>query len=264
MTEKRSREERIVAAKREIRQRSLEGIERRTVPMTVEVRASSEAEGEFTIEGHAAVFDDLSEDLGFFETWFERIEKGAFATVLRKNPDVRALLNHDYNFVLARSANGTLRLAEDDEGLHYEADVAPTSYGNDLRILLERGDINQSSFAFRVARKGDSWEEDEDGNLVRTIHQFSELYDVSPVAVPAYPTTDVSLASRDLPDADGVDDVEAVTTAETPAPDGERHDDEPAEQRVEDGPAEERQADGDAEQGYLARAKRRMALRERA
>lgn len=260
--ENRTLGERIATVKREIRSRSTEGIERRTVAARVEVRASSTDEA-YTIEGHAAVFDDLSEDLGFFEPWFERIEPGAFKTVLSKAPDVRALFNHDPNYVLARTKSGTLRVSEDDDGLLYEADIdGGTDIGKRLRSSLTRRDVDQSSFAFRVARKGDSWEEDDEGRLIRTIHKFSELYDVSPVTYPAYPTTDVGTSSRNSDDDDDPDDEgtgvpTGTEVLEGTAPTDEREDDEPAGQRVHDGDGEGQQA------GLNEREKRRERLRLR-
>lgn len=176
-------ETRVAGAKRAIREASIDGVQRRSVPALFEVRTKDD--GTFGMRGHAAVYDVLSENLGGFR---EKIDPGAFDVVLDSNPDVRALFNHDPNLVLARTTNGTLRLHEDERGLVYEADIAPTSVGNDLRVWLERGDITQSSFAFRVGSGGDSWEEDEDtGALIRTIHSFSALFDVSPVTYPAYP-----------------------------------------------------------------------------
>jgi phage head maturation protease len=50
---------------------------------------------------------------------------------------------------------------------------------------IKRGDVDQSSFAFTV--DVEQW--DESGNpVVRTIVKVRELYDVSPVTYPAYPT----------------------------------------------------------------------------
>ena len=162
----------------------LEGEPRRTELVDVEVRAKSD--GGFQFSGTAAVFDQLSEDLGGFR---EMIKRGAFKGVLED--DVRFLYNHDSNYVLARSTPGTLQLEEKPRGLVAEADAAPVSYANDLRILLERGDVSQMSFAFRVAE--DSWFEDDEGALIRTIHKFERLFDVSVVTYPAYPQTDAGL-----------------------------------------------------------------------
>lgn len=160
-------------------------VERRVAPVTTEVRSNQD--GSWTLIGHAAVFDSMSENLGGFR---EVIQRGAFRKVL-KNPDlaVKALFNHDQNLVLGSNTNGTLTLSEDPTGLRYEVQVADTSYGRDLRVLLERGDVTQSSFAFKVAQDGQSWSDQEDGTLLRTITDFTDLLDVSPVTYPAYKST---------------------------------------------------------------------------
>lgn len=157
------------------------GAERRWAAVDrAEVRAVRE-DGSFDFEGHAAVFDQFSEDLGFREI----IKRGAFKDVL--TDDVRFLFNHDPNLVLARTTSGTLELSEDPKGLLAKADVAPTSYAQDIRLLLDRGDISQMSFGFIVAE--DDWVETDD-EIVRTISKFAELFDVSVVTYPAYPQTD--------------------------------------------------------------------------
>ena len=60
-------------------------------------------------------------------------EPGAFRRALAADPDVRALFNHDSNYVLGRTTNGTLRLAEDPRGLVAEFDAPDTQYARDLR-----------------------------------------------------------------------------------------------------------------------------------
>lgn len=171
-----------------------------------EVRSVNE-DGSFDFEGHAAVFDSLSEDLGFpgLGSFHETIKRGAFKDVL--DDDVRFLFNHDPNLVLARSTSGTLELAEDPKGLLATANVAPTSYAQDIRVLLDRGDISQMSFGFFVGE--DEWHEDSDGNVTRTIHRFAELFDVSVVTFPAYPETDaVARALRKLDRGESLADEE--------------------------------------------------------
>ena len=145
------------------------------------------------IVGYGSVFNTRSENLGGFR---EVIAPGAFDSVI--NDDVRALFNHDHNFVLGRTKSGTLSLAVDEKGLRYEITPPDTQTVKDLLIEpLRRNDIDQSSFAFSVARGGEEWDEDEDGVIVRTITKFSRLYDVSPVTFPAYP--DAGAAVRSLP-----------------------------------------------------------------
>ena len=145
-----------------------------------------ETGGRAKIAGHAAVFNSLSEDLWGFR---EKIAPGAFASALGKS-DIRALLNHDPNFVLGRMKNGTLRVQEDETGLAVEIDPPETAWADDLLVSIGRGDISQMSFAFRVGEE--SWET-VDGANIRTILRFDEIFDVSPVTYPAYPETDVSL-----------------------------------------------------------------------
>lgn len=158
----------------------------------VQLRDAGDGNGDFTLTGHAAVFNRWSEDLATFAGSFrERIEPGAFTDVLERQPDVRLLFNHD-GLTLARTKSGTLELSEDDEGLRVWARVAPTSTASDLRMAMQRGDIDQMSFAFTIAE--DEWHEDrETDEIERTIQRVGELYDVSVVTFPAYPDTDAAI-----------------------------------------------------------------------
>jgi HK97 family phage prohead protease len=140
--------------------------------------------------GYAAVFDSNSQDLGGFE---ERIAPGAFAEAIDRD-DVRALFNHDSNYVLGRNRSGTLRMTEDDHGLRVEIDPPDAQWAKDLMVSMGRGDIDQMSFGFRV--KEDQWEK-RDGKNIRTLKSV-ELYDVSPVTYPAY--LDTSIAVRSMQD----------------------------------------------------------------
>jgi len=157
----------------------------------IESRLSSK-EGRDVIIGHAAVFNELSEDLGGFR---EMIMPGAFDDVLQN--DVRAYFNHDPNFLLGRTSAGTLKLGVDEKGLKYELDIPNTSVGRDLKENMRLKNITQSSFAFTLGKGGDSWERGKDGSDIRLIHKINRLYDVSPVSLPAYPSADnLALAVR--------------------------------------------------------------------
>tara|TARA_R110002167_G_scaffold39645_1_gene122259 strand:+ start:291 stop:935 length:645 start_codon:yes stop_codon:yes gene_type:complete len=175
--------------------------ERRTFKGTVEVRA----EGEQSVAvGYAARFDALSQNLGGF---VERIDPKAFNQTVTQ-ADVRALFNHDANYVLGRSSSGTLRMDVDDEGLRYEIDLPPTATGRDLAVLLKRGDISGSSFGFRVL--DDEWGETEDGYPLRTLKAVA-LRDVGPVTFPAYTAAESAL--RSLAEARNLDLDELVSAA---------------------------------------------------
>jgi len=184
------------------------GAEVRSLNEVVEQRAydgelKAAVEGR-TVEGYASVFNSMSEDLGGFR---EIILPGAFSEVL--DNDVRALYNHDSNYLLARTASGTLELKEDEKGLYYRFEMPNTSYGNDMLELFKRGDLSQSSFGFTVEK--DSWRM-EDGQHVRYIERVGSLFDVSPVVYPAY-----SQASSGLRSAEPQGDSAAEEARETPA-----------------------------------------------
>lgn len=160
---------------------------------TGEVRAEQQEDQPTRIIGYGSVFNIRSEPLWGFR---EIIKPGAFDDVL--NDDVRGLFNHDPNFILGRSTSGTLKVSVDERGLQYDIEAPDTQTIRDLVLApMKRGDINQSSFAFRVARDGDRWYEDEEGVVIREIHKFSRLYDVSPVTYPAYQAADSAVRSME-------------------------------------------------------------------
>ena len=167
----------------------------------VEFRADDDT-GKLEFRGHAAVFDEWTEIPSLFgDSFLERIQRGAFRKVLNDGADVRFLINHD-GLPLARTAAGTMTLKEDTKGLRVDAELAPTTVGKDLGVLLKRGDISQMSFGFRVGKH--EVEHDEDNGVVRrTITEFSDLFDVSPVTFPAYEGTDAGLRALGLVGDDG-------------------------------------------------------------
>ena len=176
----------------------LPGAERRFLTgQPIELRAAA-AEGQpRKFSGYAALYNTRSANLGSPDRPFvEIIAPGAFDSVLKQ--DVRALFNHNPDHVLGRSreSGGTVRLFTDERGLGFEIDVPDTQLGRDLATSVERGDIDQNSFAFRIAQDGDKWVE-EAGVITRTIRRVAELFDVSLVTYPAYPDTSVAVRSLD-------------------------------------------------------------------
>ena len=166
---------------------NIKGYESRSVETKFEIRAGSDDEPTQLI-GLAAVFDVLSENLGGFR---EIIKPGAFDEA--DMTDVRALFNHDPSFIMGRTVAKTLALQIVEEGLKFTADLPDTQLIRDLVVApIERGDITQSSFGFFVAVGGSSFDEDDDGRLIRTITKFSRIFDVSPVTFPAFPDTKVA------------------------------------------------------------------------
>lgn len=165
--------------------KNIDEAERRFFTDTVEIREEGE---EKFIEGYAFVFGAVA-DLGGFT---EEVAPGAADEVM--NDDVRGLLNHEPNIVLGRTKSGTMQLSLDARGLKYRIKYNPNDPDHvSAREKILRGDISQSSFAFRT--KDDKWEV-RNGKDHRTLLKFSRLIDVSPVTYPAYP--DATVAARSL------------------------------------------------------------------
>lgn len=177
-------------------------IERRTFLEPVEFRKEGD---KLTAAGYAYVFGKRSQNLGGF---VEEVAPG-FGKKSLQEQDVRALFNHDPNYLLGRMGAGTLRMEEDDTGGAYEIDLPDTTAGRDVARLLERRDIPGSSFGFRTIE--DEWGETDHGFPLRTLKQGS-LRDVGPVVFPAY--TDSTAALRSLAEKRSLDLDVLVAAAE--------------------------------------------------
>lgn len=165
---------------------SNDGIERRYGPAEMRVNQAG------SIEGYAAVFNQLSEEMWGFR---EKIREGAFAKTIEE-ADIRALFNHDPNYVLGRNKAGTLDLSEDDHGLHFRVKPPDTTWAEDLRETVKRGDVDQASFAFQTIR--DEWTQEPGEEIAERELIEVKLFDVSAVTYPAYPQTSVSARSLAL------------------------------------------------------------------
>jgi hypothetical protein len=85
-----------------------------------------------------------------------------------------------------------LTLTEDERGLRFDAELADTQEARDIYTLVNRGDVDQMSFAFRVIRQ--NWNKDKSE---RTLTEVSlSDGDISVVTYPAYPTTSVEARQK--------------------------------------------------------------------
>lgn len=158
--------------------------------MTTEYRSTNFAiehreadDGAMRLVGYAAVYDSWSGNLGGFR---EKIAPGAFKSAIERGDDVRALLNHDANYILGRTKSGTLKLEEDSKGLRIDVTLPDTQIARDLVWApIQRGDIDQMSFGFQVI--ADEWNADRKERTLKDVR----LFDVSPVTYPAYEATEV-------------------------------------------------------------------------
>lgn len=163
-------------------------IEIRITTETIEYRAGESGQPNKLV-GYAAVYGSLSADLGGFK---ERIAPGAFKGAVNGTMDVRALVDHNPEKLLGRTSANTLRLSEDSKGLRVEVDLPDTSYANDLKALMKRGDVPGMSFGFKVPDGGQRFIR-ENGQAVRELTNIT-LKEVSAItSTPAYGDTSLQL-----------------------------------------------------------------------
>lgn len=163
----------------------------RTLPDS-SFKVETRADGKKVIVGRAIVYNQLSQNLGWFR---EQIDARALDSC--DMTDVVGLFNHDNNIVLGRTLSGTLTLEKRDDGLYYT--IEPPKSAANVIESIERGDVRGSSFAFLVAPGGADWDTDPvSGGDVRTVKKISRLIDVSPVTQPAYLQTNTDVAKRSL------------------------------------------------------------------
>lgn len=160
-----------------------------------ELRVDS-AEGKSTIRGSIA-FNQLSVPMGFMTRFREKIAPSAFDSTLNDpTKEVMAYWGHDINKPLGRRSTGTLRVWKGVDGVQYEIDAPDTSWGRDAVAAIQRGDVQGTSFRFRVMDDGVEWSREADGTDIRTLTNVT-FEEVSPTAEPAYPVSSASVRSID-------------------------------------------------------------------
>ncbi|MCP5165587.1 MAG: HK97 family phage prohead protease [Pseudomonadales bacterium] len=144
------------------------------------------------LTGYAAVFNSLSVDLGGFR---ELIAPGAFTRTLADRHPIFAVHHHDMADLLGSTRSGTLKLTEDRTGLYFELTLPGSSLGRDIHELVQRGDLATMSFSFTVnGSAGEEWRDAPNGQIERVLRDVS-LREISTVALPAYPSTNVAARS---------------------------------------------------------------------
>lgn len=161
------------------------GMEKRAI--SAEIRASGD-NSDSKVAGLGIIYDQWTE---LWPGYREKINKGA----VKMADVVKSYFNHDPDKVLSTTgSNPALSLKEAETGLEYVSPIPPTSYGKDLQVNLERGNVKGSSFSFSIPRGGDKWWEDDDGVTYREIKELV-LYEIGPVTDPAFIQTTAALRS---------------------------------------------------------------------
>lgn len=120
----------------------------------------------------------------------EKISAGAFGRAVSRAREVRLMFNHKRD--IGGTADGTLKLSEDNIGLKAEATVTDP----DVVTAAKQGELRGWSFGFTGAK--DRWEDVSEGLQRRTIDDL-DLQEVSILSVtPAYVGTSVELRGESL------------------------------------------------------------------
>lgn len=184
-----------------------EVLERRATRSPVEFRAATTDGAMPGCRGYALKWEMYSQNLGGF---VEQVGRDSLRRFLLDDGDVMARYLHSDEHLLGRTSSGTVALTADDTGLMYDiAELPDTTSGRDLAVLLERGDVTGSSFAFYAL--DEAWGVTEDGFPLRTLLAI-RLIDVAPVNSPAY--LDTSAAVRSLAERIGADPEDIPALAE--------------------------------------------------
>lgn len=169
-------------------------------PVEVRKDAAGAATG---LVGYASVTESPYTVTDWLGEYTEVIRMGAFGKTLNEKDDVRLLLNHE-GLPLARTKSGTLSLREiadpkDDPqgegqtGLWVDAELdGESGLARDVKRAMERGDLDEMSFAFQVLRQ--EWSPDYEQRDILEV----KLFDVSVVTYPANPATSVGLRAADV------------------------------------------------------------------
>lgn len=160
-------------------------MDRRTMVCRPTQYRAAEENGELYIEGYFAVFNSIYE---IAPGLTESISPGSFSDAL--GGDIRALTNHDTTLVLGRTKAGTLELREDGHGLWGRVRInREDSDAMNLYHRVQRGDVDQCSFGFRILEEDVEYREDSSVHF--TIRKV-ELYEVTVATFPAYEETAVA------------------------------------------------------------------------
>lgn len=167
------------------------------------------------VEGYAAVFNQRSALLAENgKMIYESIKPYAFSEAIESLSDQKvdcvATYEHDRKTMLARTKSGTLTLWEDSYGLKFRFTIPNTTYGNDVKEQLSRGDLSQCSFIAFSKRGQYSETRNTDGTIERIIEKFYRLKDVSLVIDPVYDGTHAEEIKRSIEEFEKIESDEAL------------------------------------------------------
>ncbi len=160
-------------------------IQTKTAAAKVEVKGEGDG-GILHIKAYALAFGNV-------DSWGDIIMPGACDEFLAgPNADRMALCwQHDRATVIGKITDKGV----DDYGMWIEADILPTTTGNDAAILLKNGAVKEFSIGYRATKY--HWEHKEGYEYDIRILEAIEIVEVSPVTTAANPAAILISAKAD-------------------------------------------------------------------
>lgn len=170
----------------------------------IETREAGEQPSGMKVRGLFTTYNDpymlysMNVDGTRVEVW-EQVAPGAFDEADKK--DVIMQYNHE-GHVYARISNGTLSLFDEERGAGMVAELSGTTIGRQLYEEIAGGYTREMSMGFTILDRSEAREwinEGEPGEtlkIMNTLNRVKKLYDVSAVAIPANPGTEIMPLTR--------------------------------------------------------------------
>lgn len=148
-----------------------------------------------TLEGYAAVFDDLADIESWEGKFSERMVQGAFTkTINERRPPM--MFDHGRHPLIGTMPIGTIGvLREDSHGLYVRAKLSDNWLVQPVRDAIRDGAITGMSVRMNIVK--DDWARRADASVERSIKEVA-LIELGPVVFPAYENTEVSVRSREV------------------------------------------------------------------
>ncbi len=163
---------------------------------SLEARSLEEAEERgMVLEGKFASFNDKTL---LFEFGDKKYYEVILPTAFDNTRIDRCFLRYNHssgNVALARVNNrqqkGNMKIEKREDGMYWRAELIDTTFARDLYEAVKSGVVDKASFSFTI--KDEDYEPE---TRTWTIKEVGELFDVSPVDIPAYENTETTVAMR--------------------------------------------------------------------
>ena len=161
----------------------------RLAPGRVTVRAGQVVAGPRLV-GFAACYAVRGHPLGKGEPYVEVFARGCFDRTLSDGHIIKSIWNCNTDAILGSTGPGTLKLVKHQLGLVYNVILPETGIGRDIEVLVDRGDVRDSTVGFRPVDL--DYDQKPDGTVVCTFLDVDLMF-VGPTTFSAFDTGEAQI-----------------------------------------------------------------------